>query len=410
MKRVILRGNYPSETRFRSPARATAKPRLLLLAGEFPPGPGGIGTHAYEVSRHLARLGWEVTVVTSQDFAPAQAIRRFNDEQPFRIVTLTPIPGPPIEAVYRLVVAARCALERRPDVIIASGERSVWLASILASSLRVPWVAIGHAMEFCVPARWQRALTRWSCGKADGIVCVSRYTSNAMRGLGVEPKQDAVIPNGADDGRFRALPAAVVARRRTEMGLDGCRVIVTVGSVSDRKGQEVVVRALPRVLERIPSAHYVMVGRPVKQEELTRLARSLGVGDHVTFAGQVDAEEVVEILNLADVFAMTSRHTPDGDFEGFGIAVLEAALCGKPAVVSADSGLEEAIVHGETGFAVPQNDHAATADAIVNLLDDDRLRMRFGKAARDRAAAGYTWSRCAQDYDDFLRQVARIAH
>jgi phosphatidylinositol alpha-1,6-mannosyltransferase len=102
---------------------------------------------------------------------------------------------------------------------------------------------------------------------------------------------------------------------------------------------------------------------------------------------------------------MTSQHTATGDFEGFGIAVVEAALCGKPAVVSGNSGLEEAVVDGETAFVVPQSDPVATAGALMSLLADEPLRIRFGKAARQRAMAEQTWAARAAAYDQLLRTV-----
>ena len=71
-------------------ATATDTPRLLLLSSEFPPGPGGIGTHAYQLARQLTARGWAVTVVTAQEYAPAAARAAFNSRQPFAVV---PLPG-----------------------------------------------------------------------------------------------------------------------------------------------------------------------------------------------------------------------------------------------------------------------------------------------------------------------------
>ena len=90
-------------------------------------------------------------------------------------------------------------------------------------------------------------------------------------------------------------------------------------------------------------------------------------------------------LNACDLFVMTSRNTADGDFEGYGIAVIEAALCGKPAVVSAGSGLGEAIVAGETGVLVREDDPPDTARAIAELLADPGTPAPRWVAARERA-------------------------
>jgi phosphatidylinositol alpha-1,6-mannosyltransferase len=102
---------------------------------------------------------------------------------------------------------------------------------------------------------------------------------------------------------------------------------------------------------------------------------------------------------------MTSRHTPGGDFEGYGIAVVEAALCGKPAVVSDNSGLAEAVSPGKTGLVVPQDSPGAVAEAVTNLLLDDRQRLTMGQAARARALSEQTWQRRAEQYHHLLADL-----
>jgi len=126
------------------------------------------------------------------------------------------------------------------------------------------------------------------------------------------------------------------------------------------------------------------------------------VADRVHFLGRVDESTLIEAYNACDVFVMTSRHTADGDFEGYGIAVVEAALCGKPAVVSGDSGLEEAVLDGETGLVVPQNDPTATASAIIRLLTDEKLYFRLAEQARLRALSEQTWDHRVGEYHSIL--------
>jgi len=145
-----------------------------------------------------------------------------------------------------------------------------------------------------------------------------------------------------------------------------------------------------------------MAGLPTLKYELTKLARELGVAEYVHFLGRVDADNLVRYLNCCDVFVMTSRFTKDGDCEGFGIAVVEAALCGKPAIVSANSGLAEAIIDGLTGIAVPEGDEVATANALFSLLKDAQLRHKMGKAALDLARREQSWRTRSGEYEKLL--------
>lgn len=377
--------------------------RLLILSTEFPPGPGGIGTHAYQLACQMQRLGWQVAVVSRQDYVSEEEALQFNAQQPFSITRLKPLPGAPIDALYRWQLATRVTQQSIPDLIVATGERAVWIAALLPR--RIPVVAMGHGTEFGVKAPWERIVTRRAFERASCVICVSQFTWNFMCSAGIRPRQSLIIPNGADDNRFKVLPDTAVEAFRLQHKWQGCRLLLTVGQVNERKGQHVVIRAMPAVLKQFPNTHYVMAGLPTDQEPLSVLARQLGVADHVHFLGRVDSESLVKLLNACDLFIMTSYHTPGGDFEGYGIAVVEAALCGKPAVVSDNSGLAEAIIDGETGLLVPQNDPKRTADAVITLLSDEDRLACMGVAAQQRAINEQTWGKRGVVYHETFKRL-----
>jgi len=241
------------------------------------------------------------------------------------------------------------------------------------------------------------------------VACVSDYTWKQMQAMGIKPQMERVIPNGADPSKFRVLPDREVNEFRSGLGFGSrSRLIMTVGNVSRRKGQDIVIRALPLVLKEVSDVHYMIVGLPTLKEELEQLARQLGVAERVHFLGRLENKVLLYFLNCCDVFAMTSRNTADGDFEGYGIAVVEAALCGKPAVVTADCGLAEAVIPGKTGVVVPQEDERETAAALVELLSDQHMREKMGEAANLRALTEQTWSRRARKYDELLRSIVPL--
>lgn len=377
--------------------------RLLLISSEFPPGPGGIGTHAYQVAHHLRGLGWDISVLTPQDYVSEEEIERFNESQDFPVVRFRPVSTSGAKTLYRWRVASQWIKTWRPDIILASGDRAIYLSAGLALRHRLPWVAVEHGR---VPGGGELGLKRWAFGRADAAVCVSNYTRQRMLGMNIKPRAGQVIPNGADANKFQVLPRGEVQNFRDGLKLNASHILLTVGNVTDRKGQDVVISALPYILKEVPAAHYLAVGLPTKQEEFMRLARQLGVAGHVHFLGKVDDYALVRLLNGCDVFVMTSRHTSD-QFEGYGIAVVEAALCGKPAVVSANSGLAEAIIDGKTGFCVPEGDAMATAEAVTPLLTNEALRQQVGEAARKRALEEQRWEDRAKAYDTLLRSLLR---
>lgn len=385
-------------------ATATDTPRLLLLSSEFPPGPGGIGTHAYQLARHLTARGWAVTVVTAQEYAPAAARAAFNGRQPFAVV---PLParagGPATAAAARLRTIGRAIRAARPDLLLATGRRALWLAAVLGPLYRLPVVAVGHGSEFHSDSAVARLLTGRAIAGAAAVVAVSDYTAGLVRAAG-RPRRLLVIPNAADGDRFGPISAPLLPRSPALEPMAGQKVLLTVGRVGDRKAQDVVIRALPRVLAAHPDVVYVMAGIPEKQAAFTALAQELGVAHAVCFTGAVDDDALPALYNRADLFVLVSRRTAGGDVEGYGIVVQEAALCGLPAVVSRGCGLTEAIREGETGVSVPPDDPEATAAAIVVLLDDADARTRMGRRARELAARA-TWADRVADYDRLFREV-----
>ncbi|MCB9437358.1 MAG: glycosyltransferase family 4 protein [Anaerolineales bacterium] len=376
-------------------------PNLLLLSSEFPPGPGGIGTHAYELARNLTHFGWTITVVTRQDYVTAAEIDYFNSQLSFPVYTLQEQASFLHEWFYRWRSIASKLTDA--DVVVVSGERMVWLTAALTKRYRLPWVAIGHGTELGARPFPYGIVTRWAFQNASAVICVSQYTSSQMHERGIYPKENHIIPNGANAERFGTIAKEKLLAFKEQHHLLNKNLLVTVGHVSERKGQDIVIRALPYILKQFPDIHYLIIGLPTKQANYMQLARDLNVESHVHFLGRVNDEDLVYYLNASDLFIMTSRYTAQGDFEGYGIAVIEAALCGKPAIISRDSGLMEAIIDGKTGLSVPPESPQALAEAVISLMANPSQLAQFGRDAQERAANEQTWSQIVRQYDLILR-------
>jgi glycosyltransferase involved in cell wall biosynthesis len=382
--------------------------KLLILSIEFPPGPGGLGTTAYQAALQLSRLGWQVCVATPQHFAGEQEIQRFNAGLPFALIRFRYEGAFLFEAFDRFRLVWRCLREWRPDLILAVGRQAAWLGDGCSRLARIPLAVFGAGTEFLVKARLDQALTRRAFDNANLVIAISMYARNLAESNGFKTSHFQVIPLGADESLFAPAPPSVDLRKRLDFGK--ARILLTVGQVSERKAQDVVIRALPRILEECPGVVYLVAGLPTLQVELRRLAESLGVAQNVRFAGKVPQAELPAFYNLADIFVLVSRTTSKGDAEGFGIVAVEAALCGKPSVVSDKSGLVEAVQPGETALVVPQNDPGSTAAAILHLLKDDTLRREMGQAARQNALEYGTWQKRMAQVSEALGTLLGEAH
>jgi len=385
--------------------------RILLISSEFPPGPGGIGTHAYQLAKALVQHQYEVHVLSPQDYADESEIQAFNARLNFHITSLPKTPFKTWQSIERLIHIQRTLHQFNPDLIIASGGRAIWLSALFLRTRTIPCVVVGHGTEFGSRDGLGTKLTQFATNQASAVICVSHYTKKSLQALGVNKPPIHVIHNGADHTQFYPLPPAEVAGLRDNEGGKNALVLLTVGKVSDRKGQEVVIRALPIITGAVPTVQYWMAGLPQEQTKLEALAEQLGVRENIRFFGRVSQETLRKLYNACDIFVMTSRQLADGDFEGYGIAVIEAALSGKTAIVSDNSGLAEAVQDGVTGLLVPQKDPTRTAQAILKLAEDSDLRQQLAQQAYQNAVTHQTWEKVGIRYIEVLEEVfAEINH
>lgn len=381
--------------------------KILILSSEFPPGPGGIGTHAYQLAKNFALASHEVQVLTPQDYAAEEEIVTFNSSQTFAVSRFINGKSAFFKALTRIRELNSTLRHFKPEVVLVSGSRSIWMTALLMSFYRdVPWVVVAHGTEFGQMHGLNAWLTKVSANQASDLICVSEYTRQAVRALGVNKPPMEVVHNGADEAQYFKLTEDKIIELRRALDVEGKFVLLTVGNVSARKGQEVVIRALPAILQQAPQAIYWMAGLPTERESLQKLALDLGVEKSIRFLDRVSNQRLLELYNACDLFVMTSRQLENGDFEGYGIAVIEAALCGKAAVVSDNSGLAEAVLNGQTGTLVPQNDPEATAKAILQLVIDPIQLHRLSVQAQARAANSQTWDKITADYLYILSRYA----
>jgi len=377
--------------------------RVLILSIEFPPGPGGIATHAFQIARHLHNLGCQVWVASPQAFATQSEVTAFNSSQPFAIHTYRFRKINLVEIFERLQMTLRTAKRFRPDVILTFGKQPAWLGAIISRVNRCKLVITGAGSEFLVKNYAEKMLNQWAINRASLVLFNSHFTKLLAIQKGYRLPSSFIVTMGADHDVFK--PGLPVAQLRQKLNLQGKRVILTVGRLSERKAQDTVIRALPQVFTAIPQAVYVLAGLPTLQAEFQQLAKELGILDRVLFLGIVSQSELPYLYNLADIFVLVSRQSSKGEVEGFGIAVAEAALCGVPAIVSDNTGLVEAILPGQTGLIVPQDSPNELARTLLTLLQDDDLRFKMGLAARQHALQALTWEQKASELYHLIRQV-----
>jgi phosphatidyl-myo-inositol dimannoside synthase len=181
-------------------------------------------------------------------------------------------------------------------------------------------------------------------------------------------------------------------------GLREKKVILCVARLVKRKGQDVLIKALPAVLQAVPNAHLLIVGVGPDQARLAKLVKANHLSQkEVTFVGRVSYQLLPDYFQLGDIFAMPCRSRFFGlEVEGLGIVFLEASASGLPTLVGNSGGAVDAVIDGETGLLVDGKDVAAVREKLIHLLKMDPTAM--GSAGRKWAEEYWNWEKWANKF------------
>lgn len=330
--------------------------KIAIITSEFPPQPGGIGNHALNLARNLSEKGYAVEVICDIRSEDGNEEILFDRDQNFKIRRIQR--QKIIFLTYMSRIYEAFKVFRKSDVVIVSGKFQIWIGAISAIFIQSKYLAVVHGSELLLPSYFFRKLTNFSLRSYDKIIAVSNFTKSLLKPSILSKTK--VIYNGFQ------LDCNLDNTDTSNYG----PVIITVGNVNFRKGQQNVLKALPQLLKKFPNLQYHIVGIPTEKENMEKIAEGLGVNHAVKFFGIVNEKEKCNLLKQADIFFMLSEQTENGDVEGFGIAILESNALGKPAIGARGSGIEEAINDMYSGILVDRKKPIEILRAVETILDD----------------------------------------
>lgn len=363
--------------------------RTLVVTNDFPPRPGGIQAFVHSLASR--QPAGEVVVFASSWKGAAQ----FDAEQGF----------PVVRYASSLMLPTRKVLRQAREIAAAEGCDRVWFGAAAPLGLLAKPLALersvasthGHEVGWAMLPGARQVLRR--IGRdVDVVTYLGAYTRSKL--ASVIPRLER-LPSGVDTAVFR--PGAGGDAIRTRYHLTGRPVVVSVSRLVERKGHDVLIRALPELRRRVPDAALLIVGGGPYRATLERIARETGVADHVVLTGSVPWEELPAHYDAGDVFAMPCRTRRAGlEVEGLGIVFLEASATGLPVVAGRSGGSPDAVLEGETGHVVDGTSVDKVARAVGDLLVDPERARRMGAAGRDWVEREWRWDVLAERLRELL--------
>ena len=373
--------------------------RTLVITNDFPPRPGGIQTFGYEIVRRFDPES--VTVLTSNWEGAAE----FDAAQDFKIV----------RANTQTLVPSKSTLSMAREIVVAENITRVLFGAaaplgLLAAPLRklgvtnIVGMTQGHETGWAMTPGTRQALRKIG-NDTDYLTYISEYTHKKIA-KALSPDAAArmrrIVP-GVNATEFSPGNLSSGNQLRTELGWTDRPVIVCVSRLMARKGQDELIRALPKIHQTAPNASLIIVGDGPYRKDLERLVKKLGLENFVHLTGKVSQTELSKWYAAGDIFAMPCRTRMGGwDVEGLGIVFLEGSATGLPVIVGDSGGAVDAVIDGETGYLVDGTNTAEIADRIAYLFANPDVAKKMGNAGRNWVTQEWTWDQNFKKLDGLL--------
>jgi glycosyltransferase involved in cell wall biosynthesis len=328
----------------------------------------GDSIHSFRWAHFFARRGHETHWISLTPFlkTPEEPVHRYE------------MPNHPWEwvQILRSIGLAKKLLRRiQPDILhLHSAGRHGVLGAMTGFH---PCVVTAWGSEVLIAAksRLMKPLVKWVFRRADLVTCDAEHMRQAMIQLGVDQEKIRIIYFGTDVEKFQPRPAREELRR--ELGAAESSLVISIRSLEPIYDVETLIRAIPSVLQSVPSAVFVIGGEGSEKEKLVRLAGELGIVPQVRFVGQLPNERLPEYLNAADLYVSTSLSDA-----GLAASTAEAMACGLPVIVTDSAENKLWVREGEGGFVIPAKNPRILAEKMIALLQNRATGEKWGNFNR----------------------------
>jgi len=378
--------------------------KTLLATIDFPPQFGGVANYWAKLAQFLDHDRIIVLAPeydNSLNFDVKQNYLVYRRDLLSKKDWLWPKWLPLVFEMYRIVKS-----ERIQKIIVTHVLPVGTVAYLLKLLLGVPYIVSMHGLELALSKKnkWKKWLVKTILRGADHLIVNSKFTKSLLKNFDENVLKKTTVIYPCPNVSFEPCSEEKLKAFFDKHSLVDKKIILTVGRLIERKGQDKVIAAMPKILEKISGAVYLMVGQGERLNTLKKKVDELGLSNHVKFFTDTLDDELPLCYEAAKLFVMPCRQLSDGDVEGFGIVFLEANVYGKPVIAGKSGGAVEAVEHEVNGLLVDPGNVTEIADAIVRLLENEEEALRLGEVGRKRVAEKFNWETQAEKLSRILEK------
>ncbi len=369
--------------------------KTLIISFDFPPQIGGISTYVKRFADSVASD--LVVILTSKIPGKEKECRDIDVELPYKVIRknllfprfIWPRWSRLLWQIFWIVK------KEKIEVLLIHHILPVGYVGLMTKKmLKIPFLVFSHGTDIreATVTKWKTAMALKVALGAEQVVVNSEFlkTRWLVAFPDLQSKITVVYPC-PDQDFFIAPSGEEITRLKSQLALDGKKVLLTVSRLSEGKGFPHLLRLLPELLKSVPNLVWLVVGDGPKKQYLFETAQKNNLQNVVRFVGAASHDEVKKYFYVADLFALLT-HPDEGREEGMGLVFLEAGACGLPSVAGKSGGVGEAVYDGQTGVVVDiYRGDKSVANAIVDLLKDPIKLKTMGEQAKLRAQYDFKW-------------------
>ncbi|MEZ0537489.1 glycosyltransferase family 4 protein [Caldicellulosiruptoraceae bacterium PP1] len=390
--------------------------RILQLTWEYPPRIiGGISRVVENISQNLSKENTVYVITFSDDY------ERYEDHGKLKIIRVPKYSLNPLNFVDYIMLMNMALAEKAIYISNKEGKFDIihvhdWLCSfagrMIKNSLRIPLVSTIHATEYGrnngIHNELQNFISNvewWLCFESWKVIVNSNFMKwECERIFNLTQDKIEIIPNGINVEDFEDIEADISFRRR--FALDSEKIIFYIGRHVYEKGVQLLIDAMPHILEGYSNSKLVIAGNGPMFHELYSMTYRYGINDKVLFTGFISDEERKKLFKVADVCVFPSLYEP------FGIVALESMAAGCATVVSDVGGFNEIVRHAENGMKFYSGNKYSLSDNVVALLLNDQLRHKVALQGKKDAKEVYSWGKITERlqklYSEILKESKKM--
>ena len=384
-------------------------PRICLVTHFFPPHMGGIEKVSYEQSKRLAESGYEIDVLTSkiegQNRNPEKGIRVF----PYSSLKIAERFGVPYPILTVGAFKQFSDLIRKCDIVHAHGHvyMSSCLAGKLAKKYKKPFIVTQHNtwIDYKSGLNVLENVNDELIGKtvlkdADRTLTVSKETLKYVLRLGADKETTSVMYNGVDTNCFCSIQKNE-SRKKLDLPEDR-KIVFSVRRLVYKNGIDTLIDSAKLAAKDYPDILFVVAGKGPSKGLIEDRIKELGIEKNIKLTGFVLDELLPVYYNAADYFIL-----PSASGEGLPLVLFEAMSCGLPVIATTVGGTPEIVDNMKNGVLVPPRDPEAMAQALADLLENDKLTATIGEKATKKIRESFSWEENVRQLKAVYEEVLR---